>query len=578
MTRQKMNLKETVYSARHSLRHKLAGYMVLLTVLLIGMFCAGLFLSGSFTSPKAETAKALSTQMEFFRNDMRSQWRNVSVMGVNLSEELTARLEGQLADSRLAFGQLNENIGAIREVEDALLDPLCYYVRQADCSGAFVVLQVRMTPDGAPDQRAGLYVQKNNAEKLTNELLLYRGLASVGKAHGVMPHRKWAREFSVDTFPTYAERIASAALPLSASCRSSDLTPLPGTSERAMFLTVPLIGADGTVYGLCGFSINQTYYSGRHSQPSGLRSLACMMTSGSSQGLDAGLGLMTYTDGGFFPVVETVLTGKDMGDGLSVFSGGGFSYIGVTEPFTAAAGDSRPHTLAVLIPREEYVHAALIRLLQILLLVVLLAAFVVVCCLYASRRYLSPVQEDITQLHLPGRGKGQLNFEEFESLSGALHTEDTAHRALVSTLESARAEAQQQARQLLDRNQTLSEQLATTQEHLTEVESDAKMLAESQKDEMDPEFYQFFLDKAATLKGNARQLFILYAQGYSIEQAGEYLGLKRNNVKYHNKTLRDTLGIGRIDQIGKYCAVIRQLQEKHLLPGSEGLPLDENQK
>ena len=48
-----------------------------------------------------------------------------------------------------------------------------------------------------------------------------------------------------------------------------------------------MVGADGRVYGLCGFSVNQTYFSAHHAQPSAVSSLACVL-SDAAEGLDIG--------------------------------------------------------------------------------------------------------------------------------------------------------------------------------------------------------------------------------------------------------------------------------------------------
>ena len=74
--------------------------------------------------------------MEAFQSDMESLWRNVSVMGLHLSEDMTAILEKQTTD----LSDLNGDADAVERLEDAMLEPLCQYVRQTDCSGAFVML------------------------------------------------------------------------------------------------------------------------------------------------------------------------------------------------------------------------------------------------------------------------------------------------------------------------------------------------------------------------------------------------------------------------------------------------------
>lgn len=176
-------------NARRSLKHKLFVYMAALAVLLVAALCAGLLVFGRLSSPRSEMSRALDMQMEVFVSDMTALWRNVSAMGIHLSEDMTYSLEEYLTAQNMSFADLSGSADDIRQLEDVMLEPLCQYVRQADCSGAFVLLNTSLKTDPG-DSRCGLYVQKSNAEQLTNDLLLYRGVASVGKAHGVMPHRK----------------------------------------------------------------------------------------------------------------------------------------------------------------------------------------------------------------------------------------------------------------------------------------------------------------------------------------------------------------------------------------------------
>ena len=152
------------------------------------------------------------------------------------------------------------------------------------------------------------------------------------------------------------------------------------TSERAILFTVPILGADGTVYGLCGFSINQSYFFAHHVQPSGIRSLACLLTDGTA-GLDIPQSLITYPADGFCFVPDEILTEKSIREGLTAYSGTKLSFVGLSEPFLAASGDAQPHTLTVLLPRSDYNQILLKSILEIVGLLLLLLFFGVVCCL-----------------------------------------------------------------------------------------------------------------------------------------------------------------------------------------------------
>lgn len=525
-----------IKKARRSMRHKLIWYMAAVAIFLALVLWAGLFLFGRLSSPRTETATALDVQMEVFRDDVRDLWRNVSVMGVHLSEDMTARLEKELARQGVSFSNLTGNISALNEVEAALLDSLCQHVRQTDCSGGFVILEASMRTDQAGVRCSGLYVQKSNAEHMTDDLLLYRGIASVGKANGIMPHRKWEQEFTIADFPNYDTLLAQAALPLNRACRTSDVITLPGTSERAILMTVPLIGANGTVYGLCGFSVNQTYFDAHHDQPSNLDRLACVMMTG-GQELNVANGLITYpANGGFCYVPETTLTMRPMwGNGGVVTLSGEecqdtFQYVGVTETLTAVRGDENPLTLAVLIPREDYDNAVFGSIAQMLLLAVLLLVAVVACCLHAARHYLIPVYRDLELLQKEGRGGEEMTFLDFEPVSATLLAQDKAHEERVTTLEEARQAARR----------------------------DAQRLAREKKEEIDPELFVYFKEGLETLTSAERRVYDAYVSGMNFPEIAATFTAAPSTLRSQTQRVYRKLGVNSVGALRRYADLLCQ--------------------
>ena len=75
--------------AKPSMRRRLFLYMGALAALLLVTLFAVLLLLGQLKSPREELAKSLTFRMEAFQSDMESLWRNVSVMGLHLSEDMT---------------------------------------------------------------------------------------------------------------------------------------------------------------------------------------------------------------------------------------------------------------------------------------------------------------------------------------------------------------------------------------------------------------------------------------------------------------------------------------------------------
>ena len=535
--------------AQPSMRRRLFLYMGALAVLLLAVLLVALLLLGQLKSPRAETEKALTFQMGAFRSDMASLWRNVSVMGVHLSQDMTAIIEEQTPD----FSSLNGDVDAVGDLQEAMLEPLCQYVRQTDCSGAFILLGASLSSDPAVDSHAGLYVQRGNAEHTTGDLLLYRGMADIGRRHKVMPHRKWAQEFDLSSFPGFAEHLEKASAPIERSCRTTEFITLPGTAEQAILLTVPMIGADGTVYGLCGFSVNQSYFAAHHAQPSGISSLACVL-SDSAAGLDIRRCLLTFPADGFCFVPDELLAEDELRGGLTSFTGTALSFVGLSQPFTVASGDADPHALTVLIPKSSYDRAILKSVLEITVLLMLLVFFAVVCCLFYTRRYFRPILEDIDHVTVAGGEKGEPIFEELLPISEKIRS----HEEAVTVLRAERQDAQDRAEQLLSEKQGLQEQVQR-------VEADAERLAQRRKGEIDPEEYRLFLAAYQKLDSDFRTVIDAMVDGGSVQDLAEQLGKKVSTIYSYRRDVYGKVGIlgsGKLQQLRVFVTLMRREQEE----------------
>lgn len=529
--------------AKPSMRRRLLLYMGALAALLLFSLFAVLLLLGQLKSPREEMKKSLTFQMEAFRSDVTSLWRNVSVMGVHLSEDMTALIEERVKD----FDALSGSADALEQLEASMLGPLCQYVQQADCSGGFVLLSVSLNPDAAADSLSGLYVQRSNAEHTTSDLLLYRGMADIGRQHRVMPHRKWAQEFCPADFPGLADQLEAASAPIERACRTTELLTLPGTTEQAILLSVPMVGADGRVYGLCGFSVNQTYFSAHHAQPSAVSSLACVL-SDAAEGLDIQKGLLTYPAGGFCFVPDELLAEKSLRGGLSAFVGTELSFVGISEPFTVAAGDEAPHDLTVLIPKSDYDRALLKSRLEAAGVLMLLLFFAVSCCLFYTRRYLRPILRDIERLKDESGGT-QMTFDELQPVSARLRS----HEQTITVLETEKLDLQGQV-------EHMQSQVVDTQEQLDDSLAEIRRLAYLGKKELDPADYQKFLEGYAKLSSKELEICAALAKGLSARQCAEQTGNALSTIDTYRKRVYGKMNIHRVRQL-RLCYALMQLEQ-----------------
>lgn len=529
--------------AKPSMRRRLLLYMGALAALLLFSLFAVLLLLGQLKSPREEMKKSLTFQMEAFRSDVTSLWRNVSVMGVHLSEDMTALIEERVKD----FDALSGSADALEQLEASMLGSLCQYVQQADCSGGFVLLSVSLNPDAAADSFSGLYVQRSNAEHTTSDLLLYRGMADIGRQHRVMPHRKWAQEFCPADFPGLADQLEAASAPIERACRTTELLTLPGTTEQAILLSVPMVGADGRVYGLCGFSVNQTYFSAHHAQPSAVSSLACVL-SDAAEGLDIQKGLLTYPAGGFCFVPDELLAEKSLRGGLSAFVGTELSFAGISEPFTVAAGDEAPHDLTVLIPKSDYDRALLKSRLEAAGALMLLLFFAVSCCLFYTRRYLRPILRDIERLKDESGGT-QMTFDELQPVSARLRS----HEQTITVLETEKLDLQGQV-------EHMQSQVVDTQEQLDDSRAEIRRLAYLGKKELDPADYQKFLEGYAKLSSKELEICAALAKGLSARQCAEQTGNALSTIDTYRKRVYGKMNIHRVRQL-RLCYALMQLEQ-----------------
>ena len=529
--------------AKPSMRRRLLLYMGALAALLLFSLFAVLLLLGQLKSPREEMKKSLTFQMDAFRSDVTSLGRNVSVMGVHLSEDMTALIEERVKD----FDALSGSADALEQLEASMLGPLCQYVQQADCSGGFVLLSVSLNPDAAADSFSGLYVQRSNAEHTTSDLLLYRGMADIGRQHRVMPHRKWAQEFCPADFPGLADQLEAASAPIERACRTTELLTLPGTTEQAILLSVPMVGADGRVYGLCGFSVNQTYFSAHHAQPSAVSSLACVL-SDAAEGLDIQKGLLTYPAGGFCFVPDELLAEKSLRGGLSAFVGTELSFVGISEPFTVAAGDEAPHDLTVLIPKSDYDRALLKSRLEAAGVLMLLLFFAVSCCLFYTRRYLRPILRDIERLKDESGGT-QMTFDELQPVSARLRS----HEQTITVLETEKLDLQGQV-------EHMQSQVVDTQEQLDDSLAEIRRLAYLGKKELDPADYQKFLEGYAKLSSKELEICAALAKGLSARQCAEQTGNALSTIDTYRKRVYGKTNIHRVRQL-RLCYALMQLEQ-----------------
>ena len=99
------------FFARHreNIRQSSMSSRLLWPCLLLLTFGAALFLFASLHNTKKDISRSLQIQFSVFQNDMERYFDQLAVMGVNLSEDMSAEVDKELALRQMSFAQLNDS-------------------------------------------------------------------------------------------------------------------------------------------------------------------------------------------------------------------------------------------------------------------------------------------------------------------------------------------------------------------------------------------------------------------------------------------------------------------------------------
>lgn len=553
-----------------SLKRKLFVYMLLLAVLLLLILLFGLTVIGRTSSTDDMLYDSLELQMEVFEKDVSTHFDHLAASAVNLSADMTEILESHLNSQNLSFPMLNDSHKIIADLQEIMLEPLKQKLLQTDCSGVFVMLNatVNSSLPEASCSKTGLYLQINGYDRTESNILLYRGISDIARSHSIMLHRKWRLEFRTDLFPDYAKIASAASVPADQAYRVTALFKLPGTSEHALLLTVPIIGTDGSFYGLCGYEVSASYFMTHHEQPSKLSRLSCLLVTSHENILVTSEALSCGSKDAYFHGMTEDYAILKKNEHFSLFQDENFSYLGITRPIALSPGEEE-HSLVVMIPKSDYDRMLAKNTLQTVILLLLLLCFTVSFCRFFSKRFLTPLLTDLEQIKSDKRSETYSGIPEILDLVEYLNQQEKAHGEMLTTLEQKNLAAENEMLRLqAEYNRALGdfrkveEEYTSAKEDLRRVQSEMERLAYSRKTEIDPADYQYFLAGLQTLTESERNLFEYYLSGKSVKEILALTGIKESTLKYHNHNLLGKLGMSSRKQMLRYAEVMRHQKEE----------------
>ncbi len=528
-----------------SLKRKLFGYMFILAMVLLILLMIGMFLIGSFTGTKHRIYKTLTFQSEIFEKQIDTYYDSLAVMSMLLSDNITDILESYLIENNIKFDELNNSEEHISSLQEELIEELKYKLWEADCTGVFIMLeaQVNSNVPNAQTSKTGIYLQRNSLETADKGVLLYRGLAQIGKEHGCMPHRKWRLEFDSNYFPNYEELKSLNIKAANESYRISDVVLLPGTDQHVMLMCVPLYGKNETFYGICGFEINEYYFKQIFAQPSELSHVLFCLSNDDENVSISQNALSTGVLNEYYLEPTGDFKTSSFGSGLTHFKSETEEYIGITKKLKLCPAENES-VISIIIPKQDYNQMKLKDTLRIVGLLVVFSVSAISLAMFFTKKYLNPIKQSLDQIRSKEYNQDNAYAREICDLFEFLSEQDKINEETL-------------AKAMQEKDDALSA-VTQMQNRFDEAEVNLKRLAYSRKDEIDPDDYENFKNGLKSLTDKENEVLNLYISGKSVKDIIEILGLQESTVRFHNKNIYSKLGVHSLKQLLRYTAVFKQ--------------------
>lgn len=498
--------------------------VMLLAALLMGV----ILLFGRFSAVERRTTETLSVHLSVLEHDLVNHVDSVAARAIKLSQDLTQDLEDWLDKEKLTFNNLSGNPEILATLEDFLYDTLYNALQLTDCSGAYFMLDAtaNLNLPGAEHSKAGIYIKLVNVNvtrSVRPKLALYRGYTTAHSQRHEL-HNMWALEFNTNFFPIYNVLVENANHDLNSCFLLTEGRRLPGTWEEVMLLGVPLIANNGTVYGICGFEISQTYFKLFHAHSGAIPHISGLLAPASNDKLHAYSGFASGDRTGYYtkPCGELLVNQRK---GLSIYSSNDSAFVGMDRPINLSPLEQERH-LAVFIPKSDYDGEKATSFRENAVIGILLMLSAIFGSVFMSRMYVKPILRGIRQARSDELSGFSVNIQEIDDLLEFLSSQD-----------------QQRETEL----RTMQEQLAA----LGSLKEEKKYPLPCRED------YEEFISNLGTLTNAEREVFNLYMQGHRAKDMPGLLFRSINTIKTHNKRIYVKLGVSSRNELMGYMQMMK---------------------
>ena len=247
------------------MQRKLMLYWVSMILVVFAAVILLLSIAGAFSQNDEQLHEVMELHLQNTQDNLAAHLDRLTAQSLNLSKELSREIEGALMREGISLREVNDDPERLLQLQQIMYPLVNTTLQTANCNGAYVILDAtaNTTLAAAGHSRSGIHLRYSNlsaSSPVAPTVVYFRGIPDIARQKDLELHNRWNLEFDTDLIPGCRELMeASLERPVERYFWSRRID-LKGTWESAMLLCVPIVGSDGTVYGICGVEISALYF------------------------------------------------------------------------------------------------------------------------------------------------------------------------------------------------------------------------------------------------------------------------------------------------------------------------------
>ena len=342
------------------MQRKLMLYWVSMILVIFAAVILLLSVAGAFSQNDQQLHEVMVLHLKNTQDNLTSHLDRLTAQSLHLSKELSREIEGVLVQEGISWQEVNDDPERLLKLQTVMYPLINTVLQTGNCNGSYAILNATTNTalPTADHSRSGIHLRYANlsaSSPVTPTVVYFRGIPDIARQKDLELHNRWNLEFDTDLIPGCRELMeASLDRPVQRYFWSHRID-LKDTWESAMLLCVPIVGSDGTVYGICGVELSALYFQFSYPAMDGTFGSAVTALAPVRDGrLQLAEGLVGSVSGTYLDGQETLVIHQ--GRYYNAYDAGTERYIGLHQMIPLSKGETEQTdwAAAILIPQDSY--------------------------------------------------------------------------------------------------------------------------------------------------------------------------------------------------------------------------------